>query len=60
MKIKIKVTIERIFEPMLEFYENKHPLAVLEHEIRTYKDDPDYILKYHDTKVTVEGELIES
>ncbi len=60
MKIKIKVTMERDFEPMLEFYNNKNALAILEQEIRSYKSDPAFMLDYKDTKITVEGELLES
>ncbi len=60
MKIKLKVTIERTFEPMVEFYENSHPMAILEQEIRLNKSEPDYLLQHNDSIVTVEGELIES
>lgn len=59
MKLKIIVHMERVFEPMLEFYDNPSAESVLKMELKSYEEDPGYLLEYEDTMLSVKGEIIE-
>ena len=59
MKLKISITLERIYEPMTEFYVDSNPENILKTDIKLFQEDPSYILEFVDTKTIVKGEIIE-
>jgi hypothetical protein len=59
MKLKIVVSMERIFEPMAEFYEDNTAEGILKAEIAVYEDDPSMLLDHRDTTLSVKGEILE-
>ena len=51
--------MERIFEPMAEFYEDNTAEGILKAEIAVYEDDPSMLLDHRDTTLSVKGEILE-
>ena len=59
MKLKISITLERTYEPLSEFYSDPNPESILKEDIKSYQEDPAYMLEFKDTTLSVKGEVIE-
>lgn len=59
MKLKMTVTLERIYEPMTEFYVDATAENILKTDIKLYQEDPCYLLEFLNTTISVKGEIIE-
>ena len=59
MKLKIVIHMERIYEPMTEFYVSATPEDILKTDIKLFQEDPSYLLEFNDTIISVKGEIIE-